>query len=168
MSNQLSTQAVNYDVELRKFSDRICCPVQRPNHITIILIQWFQIKLASHQLPFPTHPRRFLVWPRFRFRAVVFITLRRNTKPGTQEVFLLVLLDARGMAGRMHHTFTRETFIIFWRASCTLCFSLWLHMLDHDHSGSVSICIQLFRERLSEKVHATIPKGIVGGLFWVH
>ena len=103
--------------------DRICCPVQRPNHITIILIQWFQIKLASHHLPFPTHPRRFLVWPRFRFRAVVFITLRRNTKPGTQEVFLLVLLDARGMAGRMHHTFTRETFIIFWRASCTLCFS---------------------------------------------
>ena len=24
-------------------------------------------------------------------------------------------------------------------------------------------CIQLFRERLSEKVHSTIPKGIVGG-----
>ena len=24
-------------------------------------------------------------------------------------------------------------------------------------------CIQLFRERLSEKVHATIPKGIAGG-----
>ena len=24
-------------------------------------------------------------------------------------------------------------------------------------------CIQLFRERSSEKVHATIPKGIVGG-----
>ena len=24
-------------------------------------------------------------------------------------------------------------------------------------------CIQLFRERLSERVHATIPKGIVGG-----
>ena len=24
-------------------------------------------------------------------------------------------------------------------------------------------CIQLFGERLSEKVHATIPKGIVGG-----
>ena len=24
-------------------------------------------------------------------------------------------------------------------------------------------CLQLFRERLSEKVHATIPKGIVGG-----
>ena len=24
-------------------------------------------------------------------------------------------------------------------------------------------CIQLFRERLSEEVHATIPKGIVGG-----
>ena len=26
-----------------------------------------------------------------------------------------------------------------------------------------NICIQLFRESLSEKVHATIPKGIVGG-----
>ena len=26
-----------------------------------------------------------------------------------------------------------------------------------------SVVIQLFRERLSEKVHATIPKGIVGG-----
>ena len=103
--------------------DRICCPVQRPNHITIKLIQWFQVKLASHQLLFPTHPRRFLVWPRFRFRAVVFITLRRNTKPGTQQVFLLVLLDGRGLAGRMHHTFTRETFIIFWRASSTLRFS---------------------------------------------
>ena len=25
------------------------------------------------------------------------------------------------------------------------------------------ISIQLFREKLSEKVHATIPKGIVGG-----
>ena len=25
------------------------------------------------------------------------------------------------------------------------------------------MCIQLFRERLSEKVHATISKGIVGG-----
>ena len=25
------------------------------------------------------------------------------------------------------------------------------------------VSIQLFRERLSEKVHATIPKGIVGG-----
>ena len=27
----------------------------------------------------------------------------------------------------------------------------------------ILFCIQLFRERLSEKVHATIPKGIVGG-----
>ena len=25
-------------------------------------------------------------------------------------------------------------------------------------------CIQPFRERLSDKVHATIPKGIVGGV----
>ena len=29
--------------------------------------------------------------------------------------------------------------------------------------GQISLRIQLFRERLSEKVHATIPKGIVGG-----
>ena len=28
---------------------------------------------------------------------------------------------------------------------------------------STCLCIQLFRERLSEKEHATIPKGIVGG-----
>ena len=27
----------------------------------------------------------------------------------------------------------------------------------------IIVVIQLFRERLSEKVHATIPKGIVGG-----
>ena len=27
----------------------------------------------------------------------------------------------------------------------------------------ILVAIQLFRERLSEKVHATIPKGIVGG-----
>ena len=30
--------------------------------------------------------------------------------------------------------------------------------------GSKSARIQLFREKLSEKVHATMPKGIVGGL----
>ena len=30
------------------------------------------------------------------------------------------------------------------------------------------ITLQLFRERLSGKVHATIPKGIVGARFWVH
>ena len=29
------------------------------------------------------------------------------------------------------------------------------------------VCIQLFRERLSEKVHATIPKGIVGGFEFI-
>ena len=31
------------------------------------------------------------------------------------------------------------------------------------HLGIIVISIQLFRERLSEKVHATIPKGIVSG-----
>ena len=30
-------------------------------------------------------------------------------------------------------------------------------------STRVVVCIQLFREKLSEKVHATITKGIVGG-----
>ena len=32
-----------------------------------------------------------------------------------------------------------------------------------DHHFRNILCIQLFREWLSEKVHATIPKGIVGG-----
>ena len=31
------------------------------------------------------------------------------------------------------------------------------------HSSAISVCVQLFRERLSVKVYATIPKGIVGG-----
>ena len=30
-------------------------------------------------------------------------------------------------------------------------------------SARVIVCLQLFREKLSEKVHATITKGIVGG-----
>ena len=36
-----------------------------------------------------------------------------------------------------------------------------------DNTGKPLLCLHklhLFRERLSEKVHATIPKGIVGGL----
>ena len=32
--------------------------------------------------------------------------------------------------------------------------------MEHDFRNI--LCIQLFREWLSEKVHATIPKGIVG------
>ena len=37
-------------------------------------------------------------------------------------------------------------------------------LLPDTHCGDsyVSVRLQLFRERLSEKVHATIPKGIVG------
>ena len=37
-------------------------------------------------------------------------------------------------------------------------------LLPNTHCGDsyVSVRLQLFRERLSEKVHATIPKGIVG------
>ena len=46
-------------------------------------------------------------------------------------------------------------------------------LIKRDTFHTISLCcrkcscvnwkIQLFRERLSEKVHATIPKGIVGG-----
>ena len=37
-------------------------------------------------------------------------------------------------------------------------------MLSYFGGHTISAnCTQLFRERLSEKVHATIPKGIVGG-----
>ena len=96
------------------------------------------MKLASHQLPspppHPPHPRRFLVWPRFRFRAVLSITLRCKTKPGTQEVFLLVLLDARGIAGRMHHTFTRETYYLLTCVLYSMFFALWLHVLMFTHA----------------------------------
>ena len=35
--------------------------------------------------------------------------------------------------------------------------------LDHIMAAGYDSTIQLFRERLSGKVHATIPKGIVGG-----
>ena len=38
-------------------------------------------------------------------------------------------------------------------------------LLPNTHCGDsyVSVRLQLFQERLSEKVHATIRKGIVGG-----
>ena len=36
-------------------------------------------------------------------------------------------------------------------------------MFNPKHVRHLNFCILLFRERLSEKVHATIPKGIVGG-----
>ena len=35
--------------------------------------------------------------------------------------------------------------------------------LKHDIAHKFADALQLFRKRLSEKVHATIPKGIVGG-----
>ena len=38
-------------------------------------------------------------------------------------------------------------------------------MNDYDESRIlINHCLQLFRERLSDKVHATTPKCIVGGL----
>ena len=35
-----------------------------------------------------------------------------------------------------------------------------------DVAGFGEFLLQLFRERLSEKVHATIPKGILGGFLF--
>ena len=40
----------------------------------------------------------------------------------------------------------------------------WFSGKVTGYLGTEYRCIQLFRERLSEKVHATTPKGIVGGL----
>ena len=37
------------------------------------------------------------------------------------------------------------------------------HLYEYVLSKTRTARIQLFRKRLSEKVHATIPKGIVGG-----
>ena len=67
--------------------------------------------------------------------------------------------------------------LIYWHTLRLGC--LWQNMHGFDHATILSpsfhglckerltqwtpICIQLFREGLSEKVHATIPKGIVGG-----
>ena len=39
----------------------------------------------------------------------------------------------------------------------------WSHRRISSTDSKTRTCLQLFRERLSEKVHATIPKGIVGG-----
>ena len=47
----------------------------------------------------------------------------------------------------------------------TITVVLVTRLLPNAHCGDsyVSVRLQLSRERLSEKVHATIPKGIVGG-----
>ena len=57
-----------------------------------------------------------------------------------------------GLGFRLHLPFW-ESAIVF-NYSCTYNFIFY---------SFISLIIQLFRERLSEKVHATIPKGIVGG-----
>ena len=49
------------------------------------------------------------------------------------------------------YLYKRDLYYLLTCVMYSMFFALWLHMLDHDHSGSVSICIQLFRERLSEK-----------------
>ena len=58
---------------------------------------------------------------------------------------------------RVHHGF--KDLIILDRPIDLLCVHFLAHSL-YVFDGY----LQLFRERLSEKVHATIPKGIVGGL----
>ena len=79
----------------------------------------------------------------------------------------------------------KVTFLWYFRCCSKKCFFFWYYrtiwytsqkeehyyivlvtrLLPSTHCGdsNVSVRLQLFRERLSEKVHATIPKGIVGG-----
>ena len=49
---------------------------------------------------------------------------------------------------------------------CEACQKVPSHLSSPHHSSGTELlltCIQLFRERLSDEVHATNPKGIVGG-----
>ena len=79
----------------------------------------------------------------------------------------------------------KVTFLWYFRCCSKKCFFFWYYrtiwytsqkeehyyivlvtrLLPSTHCGDsyVSVRLQLFRERLSEKVHTTIPKGIVGG-----
>ena len=79
----------------------------------------------------------------------------------------------------------KVTFLWYFRCCSKKCFFFWYYrtiwytsqkeehyyivlvtrLLPDTHCGDsyVSVRLQLFRERLSEKVHTTIPKGIVGG-----
>ena len=70
-----------------------------------------------------------------------------------------------------HRSYRRNFCSFFFRLSFRNCSVVILNPADTT-SYEISVapsaisdiqCIQLFQERLSEKVHATIPKGIVGG-----
>ena len=52
--------------------------------------------------------------------------------------------------------------ILAYPLKCFIVFRL-KNSKNSQEAKETAIRIQLFRERLSEKVHATIPKGIVGG-----
>ena len=62
---------------------------------------------------------------------------------------------------------TTTTFLFFLpllvRWVCLRHTSKFHHQAFLGNGKVAKFCIQLFRERLSEKVHATIPKGIMGG-----
>ena len=79
---------------------------------------------------------------------------------------------------KFHWLKTRRTILvkhlltILWWSSCKTSYlappNFTLFSNESKRYCSRPLCIQLFGERLSEKVHATIPKGVVGGWFWVH
>lgn len=56
--------------------------------------------------------------------------------------FLLGLLDAMGIAGRMYYTFTRRTFFIFWTCALYAMFAaLWRHVLTQAQCKFVNTLI---------------------------
>ena len=79
----------------------------------------------------------------YRLNTIVFLEFGHCKSSSCQEQKMV------GMLG-LHEALPKwqfESIIVFFKVACC-------------SKGNV---IQLFRERLSEKVHATIPKGIVGG-----
>ena len=123
-----------------------------------------QIGESSVTLPHSSPPFSRLASVQVSRGCIHYFTKEHETRhPGS----FFVGPSRRAGHGRKDapYLYKRDLYYLLTCVMYSMFFALWLHMLDHDHSGSVSICIQLFRERLSEKVHATIPKGIVGGLF---
>ena len=79
----------------------------------------------------------------YRLNTIVFLEFGHCKSSSCQEQKMV------GMLG-LHEALPKwqfESIIVFFKVACC-------------SKGNV---IQLFRERLSEKVHATITKGIVGG-----
>ena len=118
-----------------------------------------QIGQSSVTLPHSSPPFSRLASVQVSRRCIHYFTKEHETRhPGS----FFVGPSRRAGHGRKDapYLYKRDLYYLLTCVMYSMFFALWLHMLDHDHSGSVSICIQLFRERLSEKVHATIPKGI--------